>query len=365
MEALVAAHRKPKQHPLTGPAARTAATLALAGAATATAFDGTGHAEPRLTPGQIKAKVDKLYQEAEAATEKYNGAKERTARARTSLDSLRDEAARKTERLNTSRNALGSIATAQYRAGGIDPGLQLALTSDPDEYLERAALADRVGARHADAIAGVRQQLVEIAQLKARAGERMDDLKTRQRELSEHKSTVQEKLTAAERLLAELTAEQRAAYNSGHDTTVGRADTRADRSTGAHALRASRASLKAAKAPNARAAQAIAYAYGALGKPYVWGATGPGAYDCSGLTQAAWRSAGVSLPRTTYTQINAGERVPRSRLAPGDLVFFYSGISHVGLYIGGGNMIHAPRPGAPVRIAPIDQMPFAGATRPA
>jgi cell wall-associated NlpC family hydrolase len=354
VDAPLAAHRKPKQHPLTGPAARTAATLALAGAATATAFDGTGHAEPRLTQGQIKATVDKLYQEAEAATERYNGAKEQAARSRASLDSLRDEAARRTERLNTSRNALGSIATAHYRAGGIDPGLQLALSSDPDEYLERAALADRVGARHADAIAGVHRQLVELAQLKARAGERMDDLTARQKELAEHKSTVQKKLTAAERLLAELTAEQRDTYAGA---TTGAAPTRADRSS-----TAPRGSLRA---PNARAAQAIAYAYGALGKPYVWGATGPGAYDCSGLTQAAWHSAGVSLPRTTYTQINAGERIPRSQLAPGDLVFFYSGITHVGLYIGGGDMIHAPRPGAPVRIAPIDEMPFAGAARPA
>lgn len=355
MDALVAAHRKPKQHPLSGPAARTAATLALAGAATATAFDGTGHAEPRLTPAQIKAKVDKLYQEAEAATEKYNGAKEQTAKSRASLDRLREEAARRTERLNASRNALGSIATAQYRAGAIDPGLQLALTSDPDEYLERAALAERVGTRQADAIGGVHQQLVEIARLRAEAGERMDVLKARQTELAQHKATVQDRLAAAERLLAELTAEQRASYESSN-SGESPADTRADRSA------VPRGSLDA---PNPRAAQAVAYAYGALGKPYVWGATGPASFDCSGLTQAAWGSAGIALPRTTYTQINAGRRVSRSQLAPGDLVFFYSGISHVGLYIGGGQMIHAPRPGAPVRVASIDEMPFAGASRPA
>lgn len=356
MDAPVASHRKPKQHPLTGPAARTAVTLALAGAAAATAFEGTGYAEPSLTPAQIKTKVDRLYQEAEEATEKYNGAKEQTASARGSLDELRDEATRRTERLNTSRNALGSIATAQYRAGGIDPGLQLALTSDPDEYLERAALAERAGIRQADAIAGVHQQLVEIARLKAEAGDRMTALNNRQTELARHKNTVQDKLAAAQRLLARLTAEQRASYDSADGPDASAAGARADRSS------APRGSLQA---PNSRAAQAVAYAYGALGKPYVWGATGPESFDCSGLTQAAWRSAGVSLPRTTYTQINAGGRVPRSQLAPGDLVFFYSGISHVGLYIGGGQMIHAPRPGAPVRVAPLDEMPFAGATRPA
>ncbi|WP_344336442.1 C40 family peptidase, partial [Streptomyces globosus] len=118
-------------------------------------------------------------------------------------------------------------------------------------------------------------------------------------------------------------------------------------------------------ADGSRAARAVAVAYGAVGKPYVWGATGPGAYDCSGLTQAAWRAAGVSLPRTTYTQINAGRRVSRGELAPGDLVFFYSGVTHVGLYIGNGQMIHAPRPGSTVRVAPIDSMPWAGASRPA
>lgn len=93
------------------------------------------------------------------------------------------------------------------------------------------------------------------------------------------------------------------------------------------------------------------------------GSGGPDAFDCSGLVLAAYRSAGVSLPRTTYAQINAGRRVSRSELLPGDLVFFYSGISHVGLYVGNGQMVHAPNPSAPVRVAPVDQMPFAGATR--
>ncbi|MEV4330237.1 NlpC/P60 family protein [Streptomyces sp. NPDC049597] len=345
----MAAHRRPKQRPLTGPAARTAATLALAGAATTTALDGSAHAEPRLTPAQLKARIDTLYQEAEEATEKYNGAKERTAQARGALDELRDEAARRTERLNASRNALGSVATAQYRSGGIDPGLQLALTSDPDEYLARASLAERVGERHAAAVAGVHRRLVDLGRLRARADERTAELERHRRELARHKAAVKEKLAAAERLLAKLPAEERAAYDAG----------------GADAARAGRSTAPggALEAPNGRVAQAVAYAYGALGKPYVWGATGPSAYDCSGLIQAAWRSAGVSLPRTTYTQINAGQRVSRSQLAPGDLVFFYSGISHVGLYIGGGQMIHAPRPGAPVRVAPIDLMPFAGATR--
>ncbi|MFI6108195.1 NlpC/P60 family protein [Streptomyces sp. NPDC051310] len=356
----MAAHRKQRQGPLSGSAAgRTALTLVLAGAATATVLEGAGHADPRLTPAQVRARVDRLHQEAEEATERYNGAKEKADEARASLDALRDEAARRTERLNAARNGLGSIATAQYRDGGLGlgPVLQLALSADPDRYLDSAAFARLAGDRQADAVAAVRHELAEIAQVRAESGGHLRELEARRAELSRHKSAIRGKLAAAEKLLARLTAAERAAYARGDSGADAAGDRTGDRATRDAAPRGP------VRAPNARAAQAVSYAYGALGKPYVWGATGPSAYDCSGLTQAAWRSAGVFLPRTTYTQINAGQRIPRSALAPGDLVFFYSGISHVGLYIGGGRMIHAPRPGAPVRIAPIDDMPWAGATR--
>lgn len=353
--ATVAVHRKPRQRPHTGPAGRTAAALALAGAAGSTALGGTAQADPRPTTAQVKAKVDTLYREAEAATERYNGAKERADAARDELGALRDEAARRTERLNTSREALGSFAAAQYRAGGIDPGLRLALTSDPGDYLERASLAERVGDRRASALSSVRRQLVDLAELRERAGLRATELEEHRGRAARHKESVRARLAQAERLLARLTAEERAAYARGAAEGPDRAD------------RAGRADMPAPRAhsgpADGRAARAVAYAYGALGKPYVWGATGPGSYDCSGLTQAAWRSAGVALPRTTYTQIESGRRVARSQLAPGDLVFFYPGITHVGLYIGDGKMIHAPRPGSPVRIAGIDEMPFAGAVR--
>ncbi|WP_326610795.1 NlpC/P60 family protein [Streptomyces scopuliridis] len=345
----MAAHRKPRQRTLTGQAGRTAATLALAGAATATAFDGPAHAEPQLTPAQVKAKVDALYEQAESATEQYNGTKVKADKTRTALTRLRDEATRRTERLNSSRNALGSIASAQYRAGGLDPAVQLALSSSPEEYLEGASLAERAGSRQAARITAIRKELARIAELRVRADGRLTELKASQSELARHKSAVQEKIGSAQRLLDRLTAPQRAQYDRQQD---GGAQGAASMAGGA------------VRAPNARAAAAVAYAYGALGKPYVWGATGPGAFDCSGLSQAAWRSAGVSLPRTTYTQINTGQRVSRGDLAPGDLVFFFSGISHVGIYVGGGQMIHAPRPGSAVRLAPIDQMPFAGASRP-
>ncbi|SDN02382.1 Cell wall-associated hydrolase, NlpC family [Streptomyces sp. cf386] len=350
----MAAHRKPRQRSVGGNTARTAWTIALAGAASATGFNGTGHAEPRLTPAQVKAKVDKLYQEAEVATEKYNGAKEKADTAERRIRTLQDEAARRTEELNSAREALGSMAAAQYRDGGLDPALQLALSNDPDRYLDGAAFAERAGNRQATSVAGVRRQLREIEQLRGAARVELTSLKSRQAELRRHKDTITGKLDTARSLLARLTAEERARLQGDSG--------RAARSW-AGARDALAPGSATAQAPNSRAAAAISYAHSKLGSPYVWGATGPDAFDCSGLTQAAFRSAGLSLPRTTYAQIDAGRRVSRSELLPGDLVFFYSSISHVGLYIGNGQMIHAPNPSAPVRVAPLDEMPFAGATR--
>ncbi|MFE7708928.1 C40 family peptidase [Streptomyces sp. NPDC057486] len=343
----MAVHRKPRQRPHTGSAARTAATLALAGAATAAVLPGSAHAEPQPTPARIKAEVDRLYHDAEVATEQYNGAKEEATAAAKSLNALRDEAARRAERLNASRNALGSLAAAEYRTGGLDPAVQLALSSDPDQYLQRASYVEWASDRQAAEVSNVQRQVTEIAQLRTEAKNELAALTARRADLKKHRTTVRARLADAQKLLDTLSPAERAGFERAD---AARADRGAPR-------------LGATQAPNARAAEAVAFAYGALGKPYVWGATGPSSFDCSGLTQAAWRSAGVSLPRTTYTQINAGRHVPRSELVPGDLVFFYSGVSHVGLYIGDGQMIHAPHPGAPVRIAPIDNMPFAGATR--
>ncbi|NKI40561.1 C40 family peptidase [Streptomyces physcomitrii] len=347
-------HRKPGRRLLGGSPGRTAAALAVTGATAATALGGTSQAAPEARPGEVRAQVDRLYRQAEVATEKYNGAKEKADAARASLRGLREEAARTTERLDSTRAGLASLATAQYREGTLDPALQLVMSADPEEYLRGTAVAERASHRQAAAVGEARGQLRKLARLRGEAGRVADRLGTQQSELARSKRAVQEKLGRARQLLDRLTAEERAAAT--------RQDGRASRGRARTATPAA-APAPPPAAPGSRAGAAVAYAYRALGKPYVWGATGPNSFDCSGLIQAAYRAAGVALPRTTYSQINAGTRIGRGQLRPGDLVFFYSGISHVGIYVGGGKMIHAPRPGAPVRIAPISQMPFAGAAR--
>ncbi|WP_329135625.1 NlpC/P60 family protein [Streptomyces sp. NBC_01476] len=337
---------------------RAACTLAIASAASAALFGETAQADPAPTTQEVKAQVDALYHEAEQATEQYNGAKEQADTARAAVDDLQDELARKTAKLNATRDTVGALAAAQYRSGGIDPALQLALNATPDTYLDRAATLDRLGARVTTALTQLTGQQRDIEHTRAEAAGRLSTLRSAQDRLAARKQTVRAKLSRAQELLARLTAAERARIEA---TDAGAAPGASTRGTVRPPLTAGAAAAPA----SARAAQAVAFAYRSLGLPYVWGATGPNSFDCSGLTQASWRSAGVSLPRTTYAQVNAGARVSLSQLRPGDLVFFYSGLSHVGIYIGNGRMIHAPHPGAPVRIAPISEMPFAAAVRPA
>ncbi|MGK5529201.1 NlpC/P60 family protein [Streptomyces sp. URMC 129] len=350
-------HRKKPQPspPAAGPGAfRTAATLTLAGAASAAALGGTAAAEPEPTLAEIEQRVDTLHREAEEATEEYNAAAEAVRRAEERLDRLRDRAARSTEDLNAARDALGSRAGAQYRAGGLPPSLRLALSSEPDEFLDRVARIDRAGDRQARAVRDIEGRLRDIQRLRTEASEQADALADARRRADDQRETVETKLAEAEDLLATRTAEERERL-LGEETAPG----------GERAGRAAPRAADLAAAPSDRAATAVAFAYAQLGKPYGWGASGPDAFDCSGLTQAAWRAAGVSLPRTSYRQVGAGTRVSPDELAPGDLVFYYSGISHVGMYVGGGQIIHASRPGTPVRLAPVDSMPIAAATRPA
>lgn len=126
-----------------------------------------------------------------------------------------------------------------------------------------------------------------------------------------------------------------------------------------------KATKKKAKKKKSKGAKALAFAKRQLGDRYRYGGTGPNAWDCSGLTRGAWKHAGKKIPRTSQAQARSGKKVSRSKLRKGDLVFFYSGKSHVGIYAGNGKVIHASRPGKPVSYIKIKYMPYAGARRPA
>ncbi|MFJ9565382.1 NlpC/P60 family protein [Streptomyces fuscichromogenes] len=360
----MASHRKSRPSGTRAAGIRTPA-LATAALTSMALFSQTAEAAPpedgKPSLEEVEKKVDALYRQAESATEKYNAAKERTGKQRKQVDTLLDDVARRTDRLNTAREELGSFAAAQYRTGAAAPDTATFLLADsPQDYFDQTQLMSRLTSRQKDAVDDYVTQQSATMEKRQEAARSLETLTETQDDLKTAKTTVQTKLASARELLSQLTAAEKArlaAIEKRQEEEAARkaaelakqqaaAADQADQETSSSSASAGSA---AGSAYATKAAKAIAFARAQIGKPYVWGATGPGSYDCSGLSQAAWKAAGVSLPRTTYDQVNAGTTVPLADARPGDLVFFYDDVSHVGIYIGDGMMIHAPKPGAYVR----------------
>ncbi|MFF5494896.1 NlpC/P60 family protein [Streptomyces aquilus] len=344
------------------PALATAALTSVALLSqTATAAPSTDD-KPSLE--EVEKKVDDLYRQAESATEKYNSAKEKTATQRKEVDTLLDDVAQRTQKLNEAREELGSFAAAQYRTGASAPDTATFLLADtPQDYFDQTQLMGRMTDRQKGAVDDYISAQSATMKKRQEATESLETLTDSQADLKTAKATVQRKLSAARELLSQLTAEEKARLaaieKKKQEEAARKAAELAEQQKAAQQAAEETAADEAASSPSTetstdssyatKADKALAFARAQVGKPYVWGATGPDSYDCSGLTQAAWNAAGISLPRTTYDQVNFGTTVSLANAQPGDLVFFYDDISHVGLYIGNGMMIHAPKPGAYVR----------------
>ncbi|MFH9576076.1 NlpC/P60 family protein [Streptomyces sp. NPDC017454] len=388
----MASHRKSRptgtrvagiRTPVLATAALTSVAL-LSQTATASPSD-----DDRPSLEEVEKKVDDLYRQAGSATEKYNAAKEKTSKQRKHVDTLLDDVAQRTQKLNEAREELGSFASAQYRTGAAVPETATFLLADsPQDYFDQNQLMSRLTGRQKNAVDDYVTQQSETMAKRREATKSLETLTESQNDLKTAKSTVQEKLATARELLSTLTAEEKARLAAIEKKKQEEADRKAAElakrqaeererqereqaarqeaaqqesgadsgSTGSGSSGGTGSSGSATPGPSTpdssygtKAEKALAFARAQIGKPYVWGATGPGSYDCSGLTQAAWKAAGVTLPRTTYDQVETGTTVPLSQAQPGDLVFFYDDVTHVGLYIGDGMMIHAPKPGAYVR----------------
>ncbi|MFF6829803.1 NlpC/P60 family protein [Streptomyces longwoodensis] len=335
----MASHRRPKQ-----PSRARVTVLTTAAAAAVALSANAANAAPSAKPSkdEVKSKVDKLYEEAEKATEEYDGAKEKQGKLQKEISAIQDKVARGQDELNKLRDGLGSLAAGQYRSGGIDPSVQLFLSSNPDDYLDKASTLDQLSSQQVQALKKVQDKQRELAQERAEATEKLKDLASTRTELGKKKQDVQAKLAAAQKLLNSLTAQEKAALQAD--------EARASRVSQRDAL-----DPTSGTAASSRIAQAYAAAQSRVGSPYVWGATGPNSFDCSGLTQWAYAQAGISLPRTTYEQAKIGTRITsQSDLQVGDLVFFYNDLHHVGLYAGNGQVLHAPRTGTVVRYESMD-----------
>ena len=362
----MASHRKsrPAGTRVAGIRTPALATAALTSVALLSQTAGAAQAaDDKPSLEEVEKKVDDLYRQAESATDNYNAAKEKTTKQRKQVDTLLDDVAQRTEKLNEAREELGSFAAAQYRTGASAPNTaSLLLADNPQDYFDQTQLMGRLTDRQKGAVDDYVTEQSTTMEKRQEASQSLQTLTESQSDLKTAKATVQQKLADARELLSELTAQEKArlaAIEKEKQQAAARKAAELARQQAAAEKAAQEAAAQQGSSTSTstatdasyatKAAKALAFSRAQIGKPYVWGATGPDSYDCSGLTQAAWKAAGVTLPRVTYDQVNAGTTVSLSDAQPGDLVFFYDDISHVGLYIGNGMMIHAPKPGAYVR----------------
>jgi cell wall-associated NlpC family hydrolase len=355
-------------------------TMALTFGSCAPAFADT-IAQKQAQAAAAEAKVAKLGDQTEIASEQYNAAsatydqltaKERHLRSRIST------LAGKQKKLQAK---LDSRMGSMYRQGPVG---MLSL------LLDAPTLESFVSLMHAMTEQS-RKDTATVAQLKASKAEAVsvhNDLvaartqaAASKAEMAHHAATVKAQLAAQSKVLAGLNADVKRliAEKKAREEAIARAKARAALAR----ARAERAAAARARShggsasggghfggggnppASGRGAKAVYWAERQLGKPYRWAASGPNSFDCSGLTMWAYRKVGVSLPHYSRAQINAGSRVSRANLQPGDLVFFGSPIHHVAMYVGGGDMIEAPYTGANVRISSFSRRgDFAGACRP-
>ena len=299
--------------------------------------------------------LQRLYREAEKATETYNATAEKLKKRRKTADDLGRRLARARTSLHDSRDAAGRLARQQYQgSSNISPYVRLLLARDPQHALDQGHVIRRVAQERVatvDRLVGGEKRADDLA---AQARKALDEqLKLSERQKKE-RDAVRARLDDVEKLLASLSADQLAELTRLEDAGTAKAQ-KAFMASGA---------LSSKLAPSRAGDAALAYAVKQIGKPYEWGAEGPTAFDCSGLTSQAWGHAGQEIPRTSQEQWARLPRVPMKELRPGDLVVYFPEATHVAMYLGDGMVVQAPRPGAKVKVSPIAANPLLGAVRP-
>ncbi|MFF0679198.1 NlpC/P60 family protein [Streptomyces tendae] len=340
---------------------------------------GPGYAAPNDPDPQddrsiedIRAELDGLYREAEVATEAYNAANEKAAKQEKRLTTLRKDLTRAEKRVKDLRDLAGAAARTQYRGGDLAAtGIQLLLGDHPEQALDEASQARQAMRGLVNVSETQKTAREELSEQTEAATKELRELKSSRADKAAAKQKIEKKIATAEGIEAGLEEEQTRRLAALERQRAREAQARWTDSGGSSGSPAGKGKGKGGGgAPgggtqaSGAAGKAVGFAMAQIGKPYVWGAVGPSSYDCSGLTSAAWAAAGHPIPRTSQAQWGGLTRVSLSSARPGDLIIYYSDATHVGMYIGGGQIVHAPRPGRNITTAPAASMPVLGVVRP-
>jgi cell wall-associated NlpC family hydrolase len=310
-------------------------------------------AEPPRTPEEARQRVADVRREAEALTEQWHAATDdlttrqaEADRLREAVDPLRTAADRARGDEETYRETLDGVTLSFYENGRLDQFNALLASSSPQAYLDQMSALETLSADRLVALDDLRDKVDRAARTQAdaddatlRAQTAADEARRAADEIGIRKADAEKRIGEAEALLRQLSPGELADLNGPAEDAP---EVLLGTGVGADALRA--AATK-------------------LGRPYVWGASGPGSFDCSGLTSWAFKQAGITLPRSSSAQARVGTPVSWSEMQPGDLVFYYSPVSHVGIYAGGGKMLNAPQSGDVVKYQTVSRSAFTGARR--
>jgi cell wall-associated NlpC family hydrolase len=295
-------------------------------------------AEPKID--DVQQRVDTLFHEAEQASERLNDAKLELNDLRGDLVSLQADQQRQDAKLESARTNLQDSIVSSYEGQNLSAVGVVASTDDANSFVSNLSTMSAYNDLQSQLFSSFTTEAKALDLRATATAQRAAEIQKKQDELVAEKKTIDDKYAEAKALLDKLKAEEREALLT-------------------------RGSVRMPSGIDAsgRAAIAIHYAMAQVGKSYVYGAAGPNAFDCSGLMMMAWAQAGISLPHSSSAQYGIGHHVSSSDLQPGDLVFYYSPISHVAMYIGNGLIVEAANPGAGVRVSGVDTMPYVGATR--
>ncbi|WP_267716849.1 C40 family peptidase [Streptomyces sp. CoH17] len=354
----------------TGKRGVTTAAVAVVCAVTVLAAPGTAFADPGPSPSPssgaqaaapgkdleaVRKKLDALYRAAAAATEEYNAAEEKAEQQNARIVELAKKIVKGQEKLDGLKDRAGAAARSQYRTGGLPDGAKLVLSDDPEDFLDGTGRVLQ-GQRATKGLLGELTRAQEdLETFAADASARFKELEANRKAKAGARKKVEQQIAAAEKLESELEKEEKERLARLEKEAQARAQTAwldsgilEDLDAGA----------------TERGRKAVEYATAQIGKPYQWGAEGPSSYDCSGLTSQAWVAAGQAIPRTSQQQWKQLRHVDIKDMRPGDLIIYFDDASHVGMYVGDGSMVHAPRPGRSITLAGAGSMPILGVVRP-
>ncbi|MEU8763514.1 NlpC/P60 family protein [Streptomyces sp. NPDC048659] len=311
--------------------------------------------QPKKTLEEVRKEIDGLYRQAAVATDAYNLAEEKADEQSGEIVKLARMIVVGNEKIEDLKARAGAAARAQYRNGGLPEGAQFVLTDDPQLFLDNAGRLKEGQKATRDLLGEMTRTQEDLTAYAKDASVNWTKLEANRLKQAKAKKEINDKIAAAKKLESELAAEERARLLALEEQEQYRAQTAW---VGSGILKG----LSSATTPEGK--RAVQFATSQIGKPYVWGAEGPDSYDCSGLTQRAWGSAGRPIPRTSQEQWRLLPHVDIKDMRPGDLIVYFKDASHIGMYVGNGAIVHAPRPGRNVTVAGAGSMEILGVVRP-